>query len=319
MIRAMRPTDALTLGLARGRATWDVFTAPTWPRTPPESRQQTVFSLLRHALFLGPSAGHVGVALADGQLCGFVVLRPRAAGLVWDVTQLAARDMKSAVALMRWGAERALASGGRRVMIDTPDVGPACSMARQAGFEPYTGGVTCTLDAGFQRAGADTMPARPRFRADEPGLFQLYTAAVPASVRAAEAMTQEEWAALYPGRKPWSPGVLGTTRDDYVWEMGARVIGWMRVTYGQRSQALELLVHPMYEAYADRMVSYALTQVSTKVPVLSDVREYQSGVRMALERASFRPGPRYLAWYRALASRVPEPARAAVQAPASPG
>jgi hypothetical protein len=93
----------------------------------------------------------------------------------------------------------------------------------------------------------------------------------------------------------------------------------MRVTYGQRSQALDALVHPMYEAYADRMVRYGLTQMSPKVPVLSDVREYQGGVRAALERAGFRPGPRFQAWYRALASRVVEPGLATLRAPVSPG
>jgi hypothetical protein len=260
----------------------------------------------------------VGVSVADGKISGLVLIRPRAAGLVWDVAQLSAAGAADAVELARWAQERALAARGRRVMMDTPDAGPGPEVARQAGFEPYASGVTCTLDAGFSRAADDALPARPRFRADEVGLFQLYSAAVPGQVRAAEAMTQEEWVALYPGRKLWAPAVLGNSQD-YVWEMGSRVVGWMRVTYGQRSQALDILVHPMYEAYADRMVRYGLTQMSAKVPVLSDVREYQGGVRAALERAGFRPGPRFQAWYRALARRVPEPGLATLRAPVSPG
>jgi hypothetical protein len=274
--------------------------------------------LLRHALIPGPGAGHVGVSASGGEIPGYVVLRPRAGGLVWDVAQLAAATAEDAVELARWAQERALASRGRRVMMDTPDTGVAPDVARQAGFERYTEGVTCRLDAGFSRDAEDTLPARPRFRADEIGLFQLYSAAVPAPVRVAEAMTQEEWAALYPGRKLWTPALI-SNRQDYVWEMGSRVVGWMRVTYGQRSQALDVLVHPMYEAYAERMVRYGLTQMSPKVPVLSDVREYQGGVRTALERAGFRLGPQFQAWYRALASRVPEPSLATLQAPVSPG
>ncbi len=318
MIRAMLPTDALVLGLSRSRNGRQPLTAATWPRTPPESERPTVFGLLRHALIPRPGGGHVGVATAGGKVLGYVMLRPRAAGLVWDITHLTAADVECAVELVRWARERVLGSGARRIMIDTPDVGPGPGVARQAGFERYTEGATYGLERGFSRDERDALPARPRLRADELGLFQLYSASVPAPVRAAEAMTQEEWAALFPGRKPWAPAILGNSQD-YVWEMGTRIIGWMRVTYGARSQSLDLLVHPSYETYTDRIVRYALTQMSTKVPVLSDVREYQGAVRTALERAGFRPGPRFQAWCLALAARIPEPAMAALQAPVSPG
>jgi hypothetical protein len=247
------------------------------------------------------------------------MLRPRAGGMVWDLVHLSASSSEDAVDLARWAQDHALTRGARRVMLDTPDSGAGPDVARQAGFEQYTEGTTYRLDPGFSRADDDAMPARPRFRADGTGLFQLYSAAVPAAVRAAEAMTQDEWAALYPGRKAWAPAILNNTENDYIWELGSRIVGWMRLTYGQRSQALELLVHPTYETYAERMVRYALTQVSAKAPVVSDVREYQGAVRLALEHAGFRPGPRYQSWCRVLARRVPDPGLATLQAPISPG
>jgi hypothetical protein len=318
MIRAMTPPDALALSFSRRRGEWQAFTASTWPRTPPESERPGAMTFFRQALLPSPRVGHVGVVARDSEVTGFVILRPRASGLVWDIVQLYATSKDDAVELARWARDRALASLGRRVMLDTPDSGAGPVMARQAGFEQYAEGTTFTIAPGFSRVADDALPARPRLRADEVGLFQLYSATVPAPVRVAEAMTQEEWAALYPGRKLWTPAILGNTQD-YVWEMGSKVAGWMRVTYGQRSQALDLLIHPMYDAYAERMIRYALTQMSAKVPVVSDVREYQGGVCAALERVGFQPGPRYQAWYRALASRVPEPGLAALQAPVSPG
>jgi hypothetical protein len=318
MIRAMTPADALALSFSRRRSQWEGFTATTWPRTPPETERPGAGTFLRHALLPSPRIGHVGVATHEGGVTGFVMLRPRASGLVWDVAQLDANNKDDAVELARWAQERALASRGRRVMLDTADSGAGPVMARQARYEQYTQGTTFTIAPGFSRIAEDALPARPRLRADEVGLFQLYSAAVPASVRVAEAMTQEEWAALYPGRKLWAPAILGNSQD-YVWEMGSKIAGWMRVTYGQRSQSLDLLIQPAYDAYAERMIRYALTQMSAKVPVVSDVREYQGGVCAALERVGFQPGPRYQAWYRALASRVPDPGLAALQAPVSPG
>jgi hypothetical protein len=145
-------------------------------------------------------------------------------------------------------------------------------------------------------------------------LFQLYIAAVPANVRAAEALTYEEWAALHPGRKFWAPSIIGD-RQDFVWELGSGLVGWMRIIFGQRSQHIYLLFHPSYDGYAERMIRNALGQLSAKAPVLVDVREYQGGVRTALEVVGFRRGPEYASWVRHLTERVKEPSIAAVGAP----
>src|SRR5262249_4787051 len=116
------------------------------------------------------------------------------------------------------------------------------------------------------------------------------------------------------GKKAWTPAILGKP-DDLVWELGSRIVGWMRIVFGERSQFLELLIHPMYESYADRMVRNALTQTSDKVPVIVDVREYHAAARAALERAGFRPGAFYTIWVRQLAARVTEAAGAVAQVP----
>ena len=131
------------------------------------------------------------------------------------------------------------------------------------------------LMPGFKVERTDVFEARPRLRADEQLLFQLYMAAVPGAVRAAEAMTLDEWAALYPGRKRWQPSFTGS-RQQYVWELGTSIVGWMELTFGQRSQYIELLVNPRYEDAADRLLRYALLQVSPKAPVYIIAREYQA-------------------------------------------
>jgi hypothetical protein len=278
-----------------------------------------------------------------GGLSGMTIARGRASGLVWDVEHLRTNDSVSAVDLLNWAREGALARQARRVFLETAPEGLGAGAARQAGFEAYAAGAMFRLPKGFlqdwtrrgrdqwegsgdDRGGRDifndagiidALPPRPRLRSDEAALFQLYSAAVPVQVRWAEAMTQEEWAALYPGRRPWAPRLV-SDQDDYVWEMSSKIIAWMRVIFGQRSQLLEILIHPLYEAYADRMVGSALAQLSTKVPVLAGMREYQGGAMSALERAGFLRADSYTAWVMQLASRVTEPNVGAIPAPASP-
>jgi len=315
MIRPLHATDALSMAAFLARGAGRELAAETWPRTPPESRRPTFGGLIFGALFPSPRDRTVGLARSNGRLSGLVVAPARVSGLVWDVEHLRSDDHSTAVELLRWIGQRAREVRAHRVFIDTQDGATGAEIASRAGFERYSEGVTYRLSPGFPRDPVDTVPARPRLRSDDQPLFQLYSAAVPANVRAAEAMTHEEWAALYPGRKPWTPAILGN-RQDYVWEMGSRVAGWMRVVYGQRSQFLELIVHPSYEAYVDRMVRYALVQMSTKAPVLIDVREYQGALRIALERAGFRAVESYAVWVLQLAERVAEPKIAVAHVPA---
>jgi len=337
MARSMRPLDSLALLWKVGR--WPELTALTWPKTDPEGRRPTALSLLSDTL-IARRHRKLGVTTMGGGLSGMSSVRARASGLVWDIEHLRTNDDTSAVDLLTWACEGVLNRQARRVFLETAPEGLGAQVARQAGFEAYSSGTMFRLPKGFmddwtrqnrfrldgpdesvrevlQDAGGNVQSPRPRLRSDEAGLFPPYSAAVPAQVRWAEAMTQEEWAALYPGRKPWAPRLV-SDQDDYVWEMGGRIVAWMRVVFGQRSQLLEVLIHPLYEAYADGMLTSALAQLSTKVPVLADMREYQAGAVSALERAGFIRVDSYTAWVRQLASRVTEPNVGVIPAPASP-
>jgi len=315
MIRSLRVFDAPALGAFLARGGGKEIAAPTWPRTPPENRHPTFAQLMSGGLFPARHNQLVGVTRSGGRMSGLVVARFRAEGTVWDVEHLRTDEPEAAIELLRWVGDRAVQARARRVFIDTDDGALGSEVASRAGFERYSEGVTFRLDPGFPRGGTDSVPARPRLRSDDQPLFQLYSAAVPANVRAAEAMTHEEWAALFPGRKLWTPAILGNSQD-YVWEMGPRVGGWMRVVYGQRAQMLDLLVHPQSEAQTDRMLEYALVQMSAKAPVLIDVREYQGALRLVLERIGFKPVDSYAVWVLQLAERVAEPSISAAQVPA---
>jgi hypothetical protein len=119
-------------------------------------------------------------------------------------------------------------------------------------------------------------------------------------------MTHEEWGALYPGRKRWQPSFTGS-RQQYVWELGTSLVGWLEITFGQRSQFMDIVVHPRYEDATDRLLRFALLQVSPKAPVYAIAREYQPSLASALQRAGFRRADAHELYVKLLAVRVREP------------
>jgi hypothetical protein len=310
-IHPLRARDVLP---TRALSSATELTAPNWPKTPPENRRPTTLDLLSEALLPRAGRARVGVAEDRGRPLAYVLVQPRSSGLVWDVERLAVSgDADVGVQLVRWACDEVLGRQGRRVFLETPESGAGSEVASRSGFE------LCTRGAMYVRPAAETpfdkgdaVPARPRLRSDEMGLFQLYNAVVPAPVRAAEALDYEEWAALHRGNKRWAPSLTGA--QDYVWEMGSRLVGWMHIVYGDRAQFLTLLIHPQADAMAERMLRDALGQLSTKVPVLVDAREYQGSVVGGLQQLGFALDHDYEVWVKQLAQRVPEAATKAVTA-----
>ena len=104
----------------------------------------------------------------------------------------------------------------------------------------------------------------------------------------------------------WGPSLAGG-RQQLVWELGASLVGWMELTFGDRSQFVQLLVHPKYDDAIDRFVAYALHECSPKAPVYTAAREYQPALAAALQRFGFTTTVEVQILVRQLAPRVPEP------------
>jgi hypothetical protein len=308
LVRTLRPIDVVALASFQRRAGGTEITAHNWPRVEPESGRLPYFNLVSASIGHRPGGQRSWVAEHNGQVLGLAAARARAGGLAWDVMHLHADpgEDRAAADLLEEVAACAGSHAARRVFLETPVGGRGQDVARRAAFERFTSSELYILAPGFKVERTDLFEARPRLRADEQMLFQLYMAAVPAPVRAAEAMTLEEWGALYPGRKRWQPSFTGS-RQQYVWELGTSMVGWMELTFGHRSQFMELLVNPRYEDAADRLVRYALLQVSPKAPVYVLAREYQPSLASALQRAGFRLAAEHELFVKLLAARVREP------------
>jgi hypothetical protein len=308
LVRRLRPNDLVALASFQRRAGATEITAHSWPRVEPESGRLPYVNLVSASLVHRPGGQRTWLAESGGSVVGLAMARPRAAGLAWDVVHLHAdADADTAGAdLLEQVVTCAGGHAARRVFLETPAGGRGQDVARRAAFDRFTSSELFVLAPGFKVERTDVFEARPRLRADEQTLFQLYLAGVPAPVRAAEAMTLEEWGALYPGKKRWHPTFTGS-RQQYVWELGTSMVGWMELTFGQRSQYLDLLINPRYEDAADRLVRYALLQVSPKVPVYAVAREYQSSLGLALQRSGFRLSASHELFVKLLAVRVREP------------
>jgi hypothetical protein len=305
MIRVLRLPDLVGVGLFLRQAGTRELTSHTWPRVQPEAGHLPAGAAIWQTL--GMSWERVWIAAHERTVRGLVSARPRCGGLVWDVEHLLAADgdSETAESLLEAVGQHAVGRGGRRVFLEVPDGEPGAVLSRRAGYEQYTSTTVYVLKPPFKIQASETLDGRPRLRVDEQPLFSLYGAAVPQLVRSAEALTYDEWSALHRGRKKWSPALIGD-RHQYVWEVGSSLAGWLEVVYGQKSQYLDLLIDPKYESMVDRMVSFALKQVSEKAPVYVSVRPYQMVLGASLERRAFTIGGRFDVYVRQLSVRVPE-------------
>jgi hypothetical protein len=305
MIRVLRLPDLVSAAVFVRRADTQELSSHTWPRVQPETGHVPSATAIWQTL--GLSWERAWLSTAGQGSNGMVLARPRSGGLFWDVEHLLTTggNVEVASELLDTVGQYAGSRGARRVFLEVPGDASSDDLIKRAGFERYTETTVYRLSAPFKMPQLETLEARPRLRADEQPLFGLYGAAVPQLVRSAEALTYDEWAALHCGRKKWSPTLIGD-RHQFVWEVGASLAGWLEVVYGQKSQYLDILIDPKYESMVDRMLAFALTQVSEKAPVYMAVRPYQAVLAAALERRGFAVGGRYQVLVRQLSVRVPE-------------
>jgi hypothetical protein len=312
-IRTIHPADLVSLvSFFRNEGQREV-TAQVWPEVD-DSHPALVRGVLSRWI-ARPGRSQIWVCLESGGIHALVAAGPRAGKLAWDVKELYVTegDRSAGVDLLDHLAAEAAKRGARRVFLTISIDSGMARIATHAGFVNYTSEGLYSLQSNSLLGDEGPGGARPRLRQDTQPLFQLYNAAVPCRVRSAEAMTIDEWLSLEKGPRLWAPS-LADRRQHLVWEKDGVLIGWLKITFGRRSQHLELLTHPSYREATEEMVRHSLSLVSRKLPIYFSARDYQPEILAALEGRGFTRVSEYLVFARELAARVPHraliPARA---------
>ncbi len=314
-IRVIRPTDLVPLIAFFRNGSRREVAAQLWPEMQGDAGARVLRDLLRQLMVHPGGYAQSWVYVEDGAIQGLTVAMPRAGRLAWDIRDLFLADAEGpiGVELLEQVSAELARRGARRLFMSIDTGGEVARLARQAGFAQYTSEALYAIKLPAAVSPSGLRPARPRLRQDTHTLFQLYNTAVPFKVRFAEAATMEEWHALERNNRPWAPR-LGGNCQHYVWEENGEAAGWLQLTFGTKSQHIQLLVHPSHAEATEEMLRYSLSQASHKAPIYASAREYQPELASALERIGFAQVAEYLIFAREMTARVPSrawmPARA---------
>ncbi len=182
--------------------------------------------------------------------------------------------------------------GVQRIYVQVTNQNGEEEVFRQAGFTLYAHEdvyyLAPELLAARQHSKSDATANPRRLRRqrkrDAWYLFRLYHQATPRPVQQAEGMVSSD------GRvgqlTDWWDQANGT---GYVLEMDDLLAGAARITHGRTANWLRLHMHPQASSYANDLVEEVLELLAPRRlrPLYCGVRDYEGGIRGALEAAGF--------------------------------
>ena len=244
------------------------------------------------------------VSLAERSINGLVSARACSGPTAWIVEHLVTpkRDAGPCSELLERVAAHAGRRGAQRLFLHLPDELHVLEIGRHSGFTPCTQGFLLTLPGRSPLLGVEPLAGfRRRVASDDHPLFRLYNAATPNEVRSGMGMTLQQWKdAQEPRRK-------GTR--EMVLEQEGEIIGWARLDNHGKWTEVRAAVHPDGQVNLGGLVSFVLAETGSH-RILWQVPEYQSTLRLLLERVGFEVAESYRLMFKSLAARVKEPALA---------
>jgi hypothetical protein len=219
----------------------------------------------------------------DGE--AFVQMRYRPHQAAADVAYLApslAENHRSANAWVRLLDGACIEAAGRgiqRVFANLPDSGAEVDILQQSGFSLYTGEDIYRLSQiPTSQPGAHAGELRHQHPEDWPAIQRLGVAVTPQRVRQAEGGI-----ALTPGsdrncRRYVLPGKEGND-----------LVGTLDLCAGGQAHWLRVLVHPDAQDQVEGLIRWGLATLDDRTgkPVYCNVRQYESGIRAALDKIGF--------------------------------
>lgn len=223
--------------------------------------------------------------LRDGE--GFIQVRYRPHQAAADVAFLAPALEERRQAATAWAhlldgaCVEAAGRGIQRIFANLPDSGAEVDVFHQSGFTLYAGEDIYRLGEprGISQSG-ESVALRAQLPEDWPAFQKLCVAITPQRVRQAEGGI-----ALAAGNE------RNCQRFVFPGQNGDDLMGVLNICSGGHAYWMRLLVHPDAGDVADGLIHWALGAMTNQPPhpVYCNVRQYEGGVRAALEAAGFEP------------------------------
>jgi hypothetical protein len=217
---------------------------------------------------------------------GFIQMRYRPHQAAADVTFLAPPlgDGSETAAiwssLLECAGIEAAGRGIQRIFASLPQSGGEADLFHQAGFLFYAQEDIYLLDSPAAAEGEAVAGLRAQRPEDWPAIQKLCVAITPQRVRQAEGGILVATGTGPRCRRYVLPG-----------EHGEELLAALSLMKGSRGNWLRLLVHPDRRQVAGQLIGWGLANLKGQVhqPIYCNVRQYESGMRVALEDAGFEP------------------------------
>ena len=183
------------------------------------------------------------VAIADGQLVGFVRFSPRRPDGRWVISAIGASAGVYAPepvweALLAHGVRAAGLRGVRRLFARVPAGHPIVDTMHQGGWISYARETVFRTER-LSGAGLSGRELRLQEPADTWAIHQLYAAAAPRQVQEIEALTSHIWDMDKSQRTP-----RGVRQTGWLLEENGELAGYARFTRGSRAGMIDAVVIP---------------------------------------------------------------------------
>ncbi len=263
----------------------DIERAVLWPHSPLRA------ALAAH-LPWSPIAADTVILCPSGRrgrAVGFAQVRPRRRRPEADVVFISPALDAHADAVSIWyrliaECSQTLGDRGTQRLFAASHAGDGVEeVLRQAGFAGYAREDIYRLGERPRDLKKSDLLRHQRSR-DHWNLLRLYSQATPRPVQIAEGMLSVEGHA---GKmRNWWDQARGS---GYVLALDDDLAGAVRILRGRAAYWLRFWVHPQAQGYADALVhgTLALLWAAPRRPIYCSVRDYESGVRPALEDAGF--------------------------------
>lgn len=280
--RSVRPTDLVALVSLDGRVYPNE--ARTWERLgcTPEGP-----SLLESALppwFSFATGRHTWISIQGQTIRGLISARKRGNRTAWEVECLiaATEDQHVVLDLFDRLTVGVGGAGALKIFLRIEANSGLLSLARRAGFIPYTNEVLLRLDGDAPATDvSDRVTVRPWEESDGFGLYQLYNVTVPEHVRRMEAATLSQWQATTEKR------TAGRGKRDLVVQRAGETMGRVRSCREGGMGRIDLTVHPSLRDEAPALMALALSGVGSLRPALCLVPDYAEWLSGLLQDAGF--------------------------------